>query len=325
MEKQIGISVVIPAYRGELTIGNVVGELHDLCENPEIIEFEQDRYVLNITEILIVNDGGSEELVEILRALESKYEIVSVVWLTKNFGQHAATLAGIQNTRSKWIITMDEDGRHNPKDFSLLFLEALRSATDVVYGENFAQDSHKFFRRFSSKYLKKFVTKFLYLRIPDYFSSFRLISGDVGRSLAIYAGRGIYLDAGLMWITDKFSSTEVKYRADQRKSSYNLKRLVEHFARLVISSGVPPLRLVFLLALIIFLGSIGLSVYIILETVMNGSEIQGWASVMVVLLLFFGFTVFLLGLIAEFTGAQLRMQMGQPHYVIKDRPNTKND
>lgn len=325
VDKKISFSIVIPVYRGETTLENLVNDLYNVHQVPELIELNSVRSELNLNEIILVNDGGSQELVEVLKQLENKYKIVSVVWLTKNFGQHAATLAGIQNSNSQWIITMDEDGRHNPQDFSLLFYEAFRSGADVVYGENEAADSHRYFRRASSKYLKKFVAKILFLRVPDYFSSFRLISGEVGRSLAIYAGRGVYLDAGLMWITDKFSSQKVKFRPDQRKSSYNLKRLIEHFARLIISSGVPPLRLVFILALLVFLGSISLAGYIVLDTFMNGSQIQGWASVMVVLLLFFGFTVFMLGLIAEFTGAQLRMQMGQPHYVVKERPNSKND
>ncbi len=318
-KEQQTISIVIPIYRGEETIESLSKEILNLFSEPILVQQNKKEIVLK--EIFLVHDGGSEESAQVINDLARTNELIKPIWLSKNFGQHAATLAGIQSSSTDWIVTLDEDGRHNPKDIKIMLEQAFTSKSTVVYGINNKPDSHNFFRKITSKALKTFVVKILLLNIPSYFSSFRLIHGEVGRSIAIYSGRGVYLDAALAWVTSQFSYCKVAFRKENRKSTYTTRRLIEHFSRLIISTGVPPLRIVFLIGIAAMIFSFSMTGYIIYQSFSNGYPIQGWASTMVVLLLFFGLIVFILGLIAEFTGAQLRMNMGQPLFVISSGPS----
>jgi len=317
------ISIVIPVYRGEDTLEGLTGEILNYFSGPILVHKNSKEIEIELKEIFLVHDGGTEESAQVIEILARTNELIKPIWLSKNFGQHAATLAGIQNSSTDWVVTLDEDGRHNPSDIGKLLTQAFFSKSTVVYGMNNEPDSHNFFRRITSRALKAFIIKVLLLNIPNYFSSFRLIHGEVGRSIAIYSGKGVYIDAALAWVTSRFSYCKVAFREDNRKSTYTTKRLVEHFSRLIISTGVPPLRVVFFIGIAAVVFSFSMVGVIIYEVLVNGYPIQGWASTMVVLLLFFGLIVFILGLIAEFTGAQLRMNMGQPLFVISSSPSTR--
>lgn len=105
------ISVVVPVYQGEVTIGQVVDELAHYIQ-PSISETGL-KYV--VSEVLLVNDCGPDNSMSVINQLAEKYEWVRPIWLSRNFGQHAATLAGMSSSTSDWIVTLDEDGQHDPK------------------------------------------------------------------------------------------------------------------------------------------------------------------------------------------------------------------
>ena len=104
------VSVVIPVYRGAETLPEVVSEVVDLAEPFVTPNGHQGR----ITEILLVHDHGPDTSDLAIRQLAEKYDIVRPIWLSRNFGQHAATLAGMASSGGDWIVTMDEDGQHDP-------------------------------------------------------------------------------------------------------------------------------------------------------------------------------------------------------------------
>lgn len=320
MNSSVTLSVVIPVFGGENTLDSLVLEIVNASKNNNELKINNINFYYQLNEIILVHDGGSREVGEIIQSLATKYEIVKPVWLSRNFGQHAATLAGFQHSNSEWVITLDEDGRHDPTDFLKLFEKAIINNASVVYAKNIAKDSHHKIKSISSKLLKTFVIKILFLDVPRNFSSFRLLSGEIARALSIYAGRGIYLDAALAWVTDRFEEVQLAFRKDGRRSTYSWKRLFEHFGRLVITTGVPPLRVIFLVGIFSLFLSFGLAGYIFYEAFSDGYPIQGWASIMILMLLFFGVTLFILGLLAEFTGSQLRMSMGQPLYLVTTKP-----
>ena len=317
------ISIVVPVFRGEETLGDLSQEIFKYFTEPILIYVNGKEIEIALKEVILVHDGGSEESAQVIEDLARNNELIKPIWLSKNFGQHAATLAGIQISSTDWIVTLDEDGRHNPSNIGKMLNQAFSSKSTVVYGINNEPDSHNFFRKITSRALKAFVIKILLLNVPNYFSSFRLIHGEVGRSIAIYSGKGVYIDAALSWVTSRFTYCKVAFRKDNRKSTYTTKRLLEHFSRLIISTGVPPLRVVFFIGIAAIIFSSSMAGVIIYQVLANGYPIQGWASTMVVLLLFFGLIVFILGLIAEFTAAQLRMNMGQPLFVISSSPSSR--
>ena len=109
------------------------------------------------------------------------------------------------------------------------------------------------------------------------FNSFRLIRGEIGRSLAAYCGNSVYLDGALCWVTNRVTTCRVNLRKDNvRSSGYNYLKLMDHFMRLLFTSRTPPLRIVSFLGGFAILMSIAISTYAIWEKFTNHVPVQGW-------------------------------------------------
>jgi hypothetical protein len=109
VERPHEISVVIPVYQGEMTLPHLVRELALLAE----VNYSSDAYPFVVREVLLVSDRGPDDSPRVMRELAEQYPMVRLVWLSRNYGQHAATLAGMASSGYEWIVTLDEDGQHN--------------------------------------------------------------------------------------------------------------------------------------------------------------------------------------------------------------------
>ena len=117
------IAVVIPVYLGAETLDQLTTEL---------VQFRSTKKTPKgaafiMTELVLVHDCGPDNSDEVIRRLLTKHDFARGVWLSRNFGQHAATLAGMASTSADWIITLDEDGQHDPRSIGELLDQALSS------------------------------------------------------------------------------------------------------------------------------------------------------------------------------------------------------
>ena len=312
------VSVVIPVYSGAVTLPDVVKELEQLRsaqETPDGREFRVD-------EVLLVWDRGTRGSEDVVRELAARDEWVRPVWLSRNFGQHPATLAGMTSSGGDWIVTMDEDGQHDPAYIGDLLDKAYRDRTQLVYASPMNRPPHGVWRNAAS-----WLTKWLFVHVlvssggPRAFNSYRLILGEAGRSVAAYTGAGVFLDVALSWVVTNPSTCPVLMRQEGRPASaYTLRRLVSHFWRLVISSGTRPLRFVSMMGIGFALLGFGVAIYSAIQKAVGDISVQGWTSVFVAVLVVGGAILFALGIIAEYIAVSATMAMGKPVYVIVRDP-----
>src|ERR1035437_2707138 len=104
------ISIVIPVYQGQHTLGALVEEIA-LMTVPTTTAAGQE---IQVIEVLLANDHAPDCSDEVIRELAAAHDFILSVWLSRNFGQHPATMAGMASSSGDWIVTMDEDGQHNP-------------------------------------------------------------------------------------------------------------------------------------------------------------------------------------------------------------------
>lgn len=317
------ISVVVPVYQGEHTLRPLVAELLPWTE-PRV---SPDGHPFVVEEVLLVFDHGPDRSAEVIRRLVAEHPVVRAVWLSRNFGQHPATLAGMASTGGEWIVTLDEDGQHDPAAIGSLLDTALAAGASVVYAQPSNPASHGFARNAASRGAKWLVAKALAGETAPSYQSYRLVLGEVGRSVAAYAGNGVYLDVALGWIAGEVATRPVALRDEgDRRSGYSYRTLLSHFWRMVLSSGTKGLRLVSVLGAVFAVFGVLLAIYIIAARLFfdanSGSGTQGWTSTVVVLLLSTGAILFSLGIIAEYVGVNVNMAMGKPPYLIVSDPHS---
>jgi polyisoprenyl-phosphate glycosyltransferase len=307
------ISVIIPVYQGENTLELLLGEMAELTT----LTYSPDGHPFRITETLLVYDNGPDDSARVIRELSRRFDFVRPIWLSKNFGQHAATLAGMASSGGDWIVTLDEDGQHNPRDIGRLLDTAMADQSEVVYARPTNPAPHGLFRNASSKGAKWLLTKiFAGSNAPEY-QSFRLVLGNIGRSVAAYSGSGVYLDVAMSWVAGRTSTSPVELRDEgERRSGYSTRRLLSHFWRMVLSSGTRGLRFVSVLGVGFAIVGVIVAIFILISRLTGVVSTAGWASTTVFVLVGTGAILFSLGIIAEYIGVSVNMSLGKPPYLI---------
>lgn len=307
------VSVVIPVFKGELTLTSLVDEIVEFTETVT----SPGGVPWRIAEVLLVFDNGPDQSARVIRDLAHNHDFVRAVWLSRNFGQHSATLAGMASSGSEWIATIDEDGQHNPADIGTLLDSALRNFAPVVYAKPLNPPPHGALRNVASRLAKSLISKLSGGVATTDYQSFRLMIGEFGRSVAAYSGSGVYLDVALGWIAPKTATADVTLREEgPRSSGYSLRKLVSHFWRLVLSSGTRALRIVSVLGVLFAAVGVVLAITFTVQRLVGGNLPAGWTSTITVILISAGAVLFSLGVIAEYLGVAVNMAMGKPQYLI---------
>lgn len=311
------ISVVIPVYQGASTLPSLLAEIAPLTE----VTNSPDGHPLRVDEVLLVFDNGPDDSAAVIRQLAKKHSFVRPIWLSKNFGQHAATIAGIASSTAEWIVTVDEDGQHNPRDIGALLDAAMRDQRSIVYARSINPAPHGWLRNVTSRVAKWLLAALVAERGALKYNSFRLILGSVARGIASTTGDGLYLDVAIGWVAGPASTAPVELREEgDRKSGYTIRSLVSHFGRMILTSGTRGLR--FVSGLGVFFAVVGLilGVAVLVARLSGWIDTQGWASLFVLILFSAGAILFALGIIAEYIGASSSIAMGKPHYLITSDP-----
>jgi polyisoprenyl-phosphate glycosyltransferase len=268
-----------------------------------------------------VHDNGPDDSPRVMRELAAKHDWVRTVWLSRNYGQHAATLAGMSSTGGDWIVTMDEDGQQDPADILGMLDTALREQATVVYGAPINRPPHGALRNASSRSAKWLIGHLGGANDVAKYNSYRLVLGEVGRSVAAYAGSGIYLDVGLGWVARPVATSPVTLRDEgERVSGYNVRSLMSHFWRMALTSGTRGLRIVSALGAALAVLGVLVAVALVAAKLAGSTIAQGWTSLVTILLITSGAILFSLGVIAEYLGVAVNMAMGRPAYLIVGDP-----
>lgn len=312
------VSIIIPVYSGEVTLAELIEECVPLLEcmtTPRSLVFR-------VIEVILVWDRGPDRSDEVMRRMADYLPQVKPVWLARNVGQHAATCAGIAASQGEWVVTMDEDGHHDPAEIARLLDEAFQMRARLVYAEISGATSHGRLRDLFSRWTKAFNRRFLSEDRGAYFSSFRLIHGESARVTAAMAGPTVYLDAALSWSLGSSSRVLVRPREERRSASgYTPTALRRHFARLVGSAGPRPLKLIAGLGATVALTGVAFGTWVVVGAMAGTVEVAGWASLMATILFIGGLLLLATSVVAAYLAVALRILLGQPLFTAVDDDN----
>lgn len=325
MDNSILISTVTPVYNGALYLPKLVEELRQLKED---LASKTDNVMLS--ESIFVVDNAVDNSFEVLDHLSTKYSWVKVLSLSKNFGQHPATIAGILHTSGDWVITLDEDMQHRPHLIPHILKKLTETHTDICYAAPIEKVHSSIIKDFLASSFKRIISVVLSNKSIKHFNSFRGIRGNVARASAAICRHETYYDVAIGWFSDKVS-VQPLVLLDERnqskdESGYSFWGLIKHAKRMIMSSKIKLFRLGIPLGIFAFFFSILISCYAILSRLFEWESvvIKGWFSLILVILFFGGLTTMLTAFILESLFDLSLSINGKPTYFIVDRKRDKD-
>jgi len=317
---QVLISVVVPVFQGEKFLEELVAQLEALRAT-----LRESDLPVALAETILVDDGAVDDSGPLMEALAKEHPWVRPLRLSRNFGQHPATIAGILHSSGDWVATLDEDLQHPPEALLPMLGRAVSSSSDLVYAKPRRPVHGVAFRDLSSRWFKRLMTRLTGNPTIRQFNSFRMIRGDIARAAAAVSSHDTYFDIALGWFTDRITSLELSLY-DRRQeggggSGYGLRSLLRHGRRLLLSSELPMLRL----GVVVGGGSVLLSfaaAILVAGLKLFAPEaivLPGWTSLVLLILFFGGVLSLLVGLTLDYVASLVLRAHGRPTYFAIDR------
>lgn len=310
--KDLRVSVLIPVYNSEQTIGplvdTVVGVLTGSCRSLEIV---------------LVNDGSRDRSHDaILAAMERHQGVVRYIRLARNFGEHNAVMCGLHHVSGDCVAIIDDDFQ-NPPDQILKLVERLTDGFDVVYAV-YEKKHHSWSRNLGSRFNDRVAT-WLIGKPPElYLSSFKVLNRFLIDAVTMYEGPYPYLDGLILRSTEAIGQQPCRHAArGVGQSNYTLVRLIRLWLNMASGFSLAPLRAASLLGLVMSVCGFCMAIFFVLSWSVGGILRfgvfpPGWASLIVTITVFAGLQLCVLGVIGEYLGRVFQTLSRSPQFVVRD-------
>ncbi|MDD7147803.1 MAG: glycosyltransferase family 2 protein [Lachnospiraceae bacterium] len=309
------VSFVIPCFRSEQTIGHVIEEIR------QTMQADLPAYSF---EIILVNDGSPDNVMGVIREYSEKYDNITGICLARNFGQHAALMAGFRHVTGDIVICLDDDGQTPPSEAGK-FVREIEAGRDVVYAR-YANKQHSAFRNFGS-HVNELMTRFMLgkpkeLYISSYFAARRFVIDDVVRYENCYP----YVIGLVLRTTKNIGNVDVNHRQRELgRSGYTMKALLGLWFNGFTAFSIQPLRFATLVGVFCAASGFLYGIYTIIRKLLVPDVPMGFSSLMSVLVFIGGMIMLMLGLIGEYVGRIYISLNNSPQYVIREIVGQKED
>lgn len=304
------VSVVIPCYRSENTITGVVDEIRTtLSERPEY-DYE----------IILVNDCSPDCVWDKIRFLCEQDKHVRGISFAKNFGQHAALMAGYKATSGDVIVSMDDDGQTDSHEMFKL-IDKLEEGFDVVYAD-YPNKKESAFRLMGSHLNERMNEKMLGKPKGIVPNSYFVLRSYLVKEMIRYENAFPYVDGLIFRATKNIGKVEVEHRERlEGTSGYTLGKLISLWLNGFTAFSIRPLRFATIIGCLCATAGFVAGIVQIILRALDTTPVQGWASLFVLILFIGGMNMLMLGMAGEYIGRIYLCINNSPQYVIKETKN----
>jgi undecaprenyl-phosphate 4-deoxy-4-formamido-L-arabinose transferase len=299
------VSVVVPVFGG-------VGTLPELVARLEPVLAAEAGWA----EIVLVDDDGPDASWETIRELAGSHPRVRGIALSRNYGQHAAVLAGIRAARGDVVVTLDDDLQQPPEAIPAL-LGRLEQGCDVVYGTP-VREQHGLLRDLASRLTKLALQSAMGAETARMVGPFRAFRTRLRDAFAGYESPFVNVDVLLTWATTRFAAVPVQHAPrPEGRSGYTFGKLVRHALDMTTGFSVLPLQLASLTGFAFTLFGTGVLVYVVARYLAEGTPVPGFPFLASIIAIFAGAQLFALGIIGEYLARMHFRLMGRPSYTVR--------
>ena len=302
------VSFVIPCYRSENTLEGVILEIKEAMN-------KLGKYTY---EVILINDSSPDNTWKTIERLSVENENIIGVNFSKNFGQHAALMAGMRETTGDYVVCLDDDGQTPANEVDKL-LSALEEGADAVYAR-YGNKKHSLFRNFGSR-VNDMMTRIMLgkpkeLFISSYFGVKRFVVEDMVR----YQNSYPYVIGLVLRATKNIVNVDVTHRErEEGRSGYTLKKLLGLWFNGFTAFSVTPLRIATVIGVFCAVVGFAYGIYLFIRRLIDPNMVMGFSSIMCTILFVGGMLMIMLGLVGEYIGRIYICLNNSPQYVIREK------
>ena len=268
--------------------------------------------------VLYVDDGSRDGTWDVLQQLAASDPRVALLRLARNFGKEPALTAGLDHVDTDAAIVLDADGQ-DPPELVPAFVAKWREGYDVVYGTRSRRDGESWFKRFTAAAFYRVMNRLSNIPVPPDTGDFRLVSRRVLDALRQTRERQRFMKGLFAWVG--FRQAALAYERAPRvagRSKFSYWRLWNLALEGITSFSTLPLRMATYIGVLTALVAFGWGSWIIARTLLWGDPVQGWPSLMTVVLFLGGIQLMALGIVGEYLGRTYIEVKQRPLYLVAD-------
>lgn len=299
------LSIVVPVYNEEVVLAEFHQRLSTVLANMELD-----------SEIIYVNDGSTDNSLGLLHKIRNEYPNVAVVDLSRNFGKEVAMTAGLDHATGDAVVIIDAD-LQDPPELIPEFVKYWREGYDVVYGQRSARDGESLLKISSAHAFYRIMNYLTRVNIPVDSGDFRLFSRRAVDAIGTIKETHRYMKGLFAWIG--FRQKAVAYKRDPRfagETKWNYWALWNFAVEGITSFSAAPLKLATYMGILTASVSFIYGIVIITKTILFGEPVQGYPSLMVVILFLGGIQLLAIGLLGEYLGRTFYEAKNRPLYFV---------
>jgi undecaprenyl-phosphate 4-deoxy-4-formamido-L-arabinose transferase len=267
-------------------------------------------------EIWYVDDGSSDASLTLLHAITERDRHVGVIELTRNFGQHAAVLAGFAAARADIVITLDGDLQNPPEEIPRLVAK-IEEGYEVVGGWR-EERQDPLFRRAASDLINRLTSFTVGVRMQDYGCMLRAYRRSVVQQIIECDERSSFIPALANSLAKRTAEIEVQH-ADRfsGRSKYSLMKLMRLSFDLITGFSLLPIQMMSLAGILVAVAGMGFGVFLLVRRLFVGPESEGVFTLFAILFVFIGILILAVGLVGEYVGRIYLEVRRRPTYRIR--------
>ena len=304
--------VVVPCYNEEEVLQETTKELKAKLE-----KLIKDKVISEKSKVMYVNDGSKDKTWELIKSIKNKEKLFTGISLSRNRGHQNALLAGLMTAKeyADIIISMDADLQDDINAIDEM-IKKYYEGNEIVYGVRSARKKDTFFKRFTAESFYKIMNK-LGVEVVFNHADYRLTSKKVLNNLENFEEVNLFLRG--MFPLIGYKSDVVYYERNERfagESKYPLKKMINFAVDGITSFSVKPIRLILNVGIIIFIISIIMIIYALINKII-GNTVSGWTFIVCSIWLIAGVQILSLGVIGEYIGKIYNETKRRPKYIIE--------